>query len=60
MAARRIDDGRGNEEIPRRSVQILIVGYDVRMVPLEMNNEDIREALFSLPQVITTHVSWGV
>lgn len=60
MAARRIDDGRGNEEIPRRSVQILIVGYDVRIVPLEMNNGDIREALFSLPHVITTHVSWGV
>ncbi|TMW95587.1 hypothetical protein EJD97_008631 [Solanum chilense] len=68
MTARRLEEGKVNEEIPpqveqvlqgARNTQVPIVegGNDVPVVPLEMTNGEIRETLLALALAITTYVN---
>ena len=60
MVARRIKEGgRVNDEIPPRGIQVPIggEGNEVPVVPPNMTNDEIREALLALAQFIATHVN---
>ena len=68
MSARRLEEGRVDEEVPpqveqvpqgAQGDQIPIVGRgnDVSVVPPEMTNGDTREALITLARTLTTYVN---
>ncbi|TMW81050.1 hypothetical protein EJD97_012431 [Solanum chilense] len=75
MASKRFEEGRVNEEvppqvekviqgsqIPAQGVQVTIggEGNEVRLVPPEMTNGEIREALLDLARSMTTYVNRGI
>ncbi|TMW97372.1 hypothetical protein EJD97_005671, partial [Solanum chilense] len=71
MVARRLEEGRVEEDVPPHVEQVCQghQGDKVRikgqvnefpMVPLEMTNDEVREALITLARALTTHVNMGI